>query len=181
MHPCLWPLLLALGIMLAAGLRAADSPPVGADLVLLKGKIWTVNKAQAQAEVLAVWRDRIIAVGSKAEIRAHIGPRTRTIDLKGRRVVPGFYDSHIHLLGSGQRLSEVALKDAPDEAEFGRRLGNSTASCRATAGSWAANGTTIAPSPASCRRPSCSTNTSPNGRSSCAATTATWGWSTAGP
>jgi predicted amidohydrolase YtcJ len=36
--------------------------------------------------------------------------------------VPGFYDSHVHLLGSGLRLSEVALKDAPDEAEFGRRL-----------------------------------------------------------
>jgi predicted amidohydrolase YtcJ len=108
--------------MLAAGLRAAESPPVGADLVLLNGKIWTVSKAQPQAEALAVWRDRIVAVGSSAEIRVHIGPRTRTIDLKGRRVVPGFYDSHIHLLGSGQRLSEVALKDAPDEAEFGRRL-----------------------------------------------------------
>jgi predicted amidohydrolase YtcJ len=36
--------------------------------------------------------------------------------------VPGFHDSHIHLLGSGQRLGEVALKDARDEAEFGKRL-----------------------------------------------------------
>jgi predicted amidohydrolase YtcJ len=91
-------------------------------LVLLHGKIWTVNKAQPQADALAIWRDRIVAVGSSSEIRAHIGPHTRTIDLNGRRVVPGFYDSHLHLLGSGQRLSEVALKDAPDEAEFGRRL-----------------------------------------------------------
>jgi predicted amidohydrolase YtcJ len=122
MHHCLWIVFLALGIMLTADLRAADSLPVTADLVLLNGKIWTVNKTQPQAEALAVWRDRIIAVGSSAEIRAHIGPRTRTIDLKGRRIVPGFYDSHIHLLGSGQRLSEVALKDAPNEVEFGRRL-----------------------------------------------------------
>ena len=50
------------------------------------------------------------------------GPKTRVIDLKGRRVVPGFYDSHVHLLGSGLRLGEVALKDAKDEAEFGKRL-----------------------------------------------------------
>src|SRR5262249_5481798 len=54
--------------------------------------------------------------------QAVIGPRTRVVDLQGRRVLPGFYDSHVHLLGSGQRLNEVALKDAPDEDEFGRRL-----------------------------------------------------------
>jgi hypothetical protein len=91
-------------------------------LVLLNGKFWTVNKAQPQAEALAIWRDRIFRVGDNDDIRALIGARTRTIDLKGHRVVPGFYDSHVHLLGSGQRLSEVALKDAAAESEFGRRL-----------------------------------------------------------
>ena len=44
------------------------------------------------------------------------------IDLEGRRVVPGFYDSHVHFLGGGQQLASVDLKDAKDEAEFGRRL-----------------------------------------------------------
>src|SRR5207253_7439031 len=42
--------------------------------------------------------------------------------LEGKRVVPGFYDSHVHLLGGGMRLSQVALKDAKDAAEFGKRL-----------------------------------------------------------
>lgn len=115
-------ILLALGLFGTTDLRAADSPRPAADLVLLNGKIWAVNQAQPQADAIAIWRDRILGVGSSAEIRAFIGPHTRTIDLMGRRVVPGFYDSHIHLLGSGQRLSEVALKDAPNEAEFGRRL-----------------------------------------------------------
>ena len=46
----------------------------------------------------------------------------RIVDLKGKRVVPGFYDSHVHFLDGGERLSEVALKDAADEAEFGKRL-----------------------------------------------------------
>jgi predicted amidohydrolase YtcJ len=42
--------------------------------------------------------------------------------LKGRRVVPGFHDSHLHFLGGGQQLGRVELKDARDEAEFGKRL-----------------------------------------------------------
>jgi predicted amidohydrolase YtcJ len=90
--------------------------------LLINGKIWTVNKKQPEAEALAIWRDRILAVGTTAEIRKLAGPKTQVIDLKGKRVVPGFYDSHVHLLGSGMRLSEVALKDAKDEAEFGKLL-----------------------------------------------------------
>jgi predicted amidohydrolase YtcJ len=103
--------------------RAEDrSPPVHADLIVVNARIWTVNKAQPEAEALAVWRDRILAVGSNDTIRPLAGQGTGVLDLGGKRVVPGFYDSHVHLLGSGLRLSEVALKDAPDEAEFGRRL-----------------------------------------------------------
>jgi len=96
--------------------------PVSADLVVLNAKIWTVNRTQPEAEALAVVRDRIVAVGTSAEIRPWIGPKTRVLDAQGRRIVPGFYDSHVHLLGSGLRLAEVALKDAKDEAEFGKRL-----------------------------------------------------------
>lgn len=99
-----------------------SAAPVQADTVLVNGKIWTVNKEQPEAEALAVWHGRVVAVGSDAEVRRLEGKGTRRIDLKGRRVLPGFHDSHVHLLGSGQRLSEVALKDAADEAEFGRRV-----------------------------------------------------------
>ncbi|HEV3119930.1 MAG TPA: amidohydrolase [Gemmataceae bacterium] len=115
-----------LAIVVATALSVLDAATVfaqgKADLVLLNGKIWTVSKAQPEAEAVAVWHGRIAAVGSSDEIRALAGEKTKVIDLKGRRVVPGFYDSHIHLLGSGERLSEVALKDAEDEEEFGRRL-----------------------------------------------------------
>jgi predicted amidohydrolase YtcJ len=102
--------------------NAAEGVKTAADLVLINGKIWTVNKAQPEVEAIAIWHGRIVTVGKNADVRALAGPATRIIDLHGRRVVPGFYDSHIHLLGSGQRLSEVALKDAADEAEFGKRL-----------------------------------------------------------
>ncbi|SRR5579871_2364255 len=105
-----------------AAAEEQNAAPLAADLVVLNGKIWTVNRAQSECEALAVVRDRIAAVGTNAEVRRMIGPKTRVLDAKGRRIVPGFYDSHVHLLGSGLRLSEVALKDAKDEAEFGKRL-----------------------------------------------------------
>ena len=100
----------------------AKTPAMVADVVLINGKIWNVNKAQPEAEAIAVWRDRIIAVGTSDAVKALIGPGTKVIDLKQRRVVPGFHDSHVHLLPSGLRLSQVELKDAKDEAEFGKRL-----------------------------------------------------------
>ncbi len=119
------PLALALAVaatLFFAAVAAADDRLPVADLVLINGKVWTVNAAQPEAEAISVWRGRILTVGTNAIAKGLAGPKTRVIDLKGRRVVPGFYDSHVHLLGSGQRLGEVALKDAADEAEFGKRL-----------------------------------------------------------
>src|SRR5262249_54265934 len=128
MRSALLPVLFTGGALLllqdpAAGEKGPGKTlPVAADLVLRNGKFWTVNKRQPEAEALAVWRDRILAVGADADVRPLIGPNTRVIDLGQRRVVPGFHDSHVHLLSSGLGLSQVALKDAKDEAEFGRRL-----------------------------------------------------------
>ncbi len=109
------------GIIVMPG-EAADDGAVIADLVLINGKLWTVNPQKPEAEALAVWQGRILAVGSTTEIRKLAGPKTRVIDLQGKRVVPGFYDSHVHILGGGLGLARVQLKDAKDEAEFGRRL-----------------------------------------------------------
>jgi hypothetical protein len=102
-------------------LLVTSSAPA-ADLVLVNGKIWTGNPKQPEADALAIAGDRIVAIGRSADLKAFSTPTARVIDLKGQRVTPGFYDSHVHLLGSGLRLSQVALKDAKDEEEFGRRL-----------------------------------------------------------
>lgn len=103
-------------------LAPAAEPVVAADFVAHNGKLWTGDPKQPDAQAIAVWRDRILKVGSDAEVKALVGPNTRVIDLKGGRVVPGFYDSHLHLLSGGRALSSVYLKDAKDEAEFGKRL-----------------------------------------------------------
>jgi predicted amidohydrolase YtcJ len=107
---------------LVSGARGQSATLVVADMALVNGRIWTVNPAQPEAEAIAIWHERILAVGTNDDIKRLVGPKTRVIDLKGHRVVPGFHDSHVHLLQGGMRLSQVALKDAADEAEFGRRL-----------------------------------------------------------
>jgi predicted amidohydrolase YtcJ len=109
-------------LILALAMTPTADPPLAADLVLMGGKVWTVDRERPEAEAVAVWRDRVVKVGSNAEVKALIGPHTKVIDLNGRRVVPGFHDSHVHFLGGGEQLSRVELKDAKDEAEFGRRL-----------------------------------------------------------
>lgn len=93
-----------------------------ADTVLINGRIWTGDPANPEATAAAIWNGTIVRTGSNAEIQNLLGNKTETIDLKGRRVVPGFYDSHLHFLGGGIALAQVDLKDAKDEAEFGRRL-----------------------------------------------------------
>ena len=56
-----------------------------ADLVVLNAKIWTVNRAQPEVEALAVVHDRLVAVGTSAEMRQMIGPQTRVVDAQGHR------------------------------------------------------------------------------------------------
>ena len=68
-----------------------------ADLVLLNGKIVTMDAAGSSVQALAVNGDRFIAVGTNADIKSLSSKSTRTIDLKGRVVLPGFIDAHVHV------------------------------------------------------------------------------------
>src|SRR5687767_12692713 len=70
-----------------------------ADLVVLNGKILTVDGRFSIAEGAAVRDGRFVAVGPNAEIKKLVGDRTRVIDAKGRTVVPGLIESHVHAIG----------------------------------------------------------------------------------
>lgn len=72
-----------------------------ADLIFSNGKIVTVDDRFTVAQALAVKGDRIVAVGSSQEIAKLAGPSTKSIDLRGRTVVPGMIDNHLHLLRAG--------------------------------------------------------------------------------
>jgi predicted amidohydrolase YtcJ len=90
---------LAMAVLVAAGL-AAQAPPA-ADLVLYGGTIVTVDRAFSVAEAIAVAGDRVLAVGSTAAMRARAGRHTRLVDLRGRTVLPGLMDNHLHSAGGG--------------------------------------------------------------------------------
>ncbi|HEV3143904.1 MAG TPA: amidohydrolase [Gemmataceae bacterium] len=116
-------------ILPLASIRAdkPPAPPVVIDLLLVNGKIWTGDSTKPEANVIAVNQGRILFVKTNAEMELYQDDLKkltirRTVDLGGRRVVPGFYDAHVHFLSSGQLLGQVMLKDAKDEEEFGRRL-----------------------------------------------------------
>ncbi len=72
-----------------------------ADLVLSGGHVHTVDPTRPRAEAVAVRGERIVAVGSAADIAGLIGPRTRVVDLAGGLLVPGFQDAHIHPIFAG--------------------------------------------------------------------------------
>jgi hypothetical protein len=93
-----------------------------ADLILVNGKIWTVNPGQREAEAVACLGNRIVAVGSTKDVRPWAGERTRVIDLAGKRVVPGFNDAHLHFYSGGANLSSVQLRDAKSDREFVERI-----------------------------------------------------------
>ncbi len=108
------------------------------DVVALHGKIWTEDPKQPEAEALAVVGHRIFAVGSDAEISKLAGPKTKVLDLAGRRVVPGFNDAHVHFFMGGQGLASVQLTDAKSRDEFAARIAAFVKT--RPAGEWIVNG-----------------------------------------
>lgn len=89
----LWPLALLL-----ASSCAPDVPT--AELVLAGGQVVTLDAAGV-TEAVAIADGRILAVGTTDEIEAHVGPNTRRVDLRGRSVLPGLADNHLHSIGGG--------------------------------------------------------------------------------
>ena len=72
---------------------------------------------------MAAIGDRIVAVGSSAEIDLWRGPDTKVIDAGGKLLLPGFDDSHVHFISGGAQLDQVELNDATTPEEFARRIG----------------------------------------------------------
>jgi predicted amidohydrolase YtcJ len=108
------------------------------DLVLLNGRVYTVDAARPWAEAVAVRGDRIVAVGASVEVRALAGPRTRVIDLGGAFVTPGFNDAHVHVESTGALLTGANLLDVHDGPRFRERIADATR--RLPAGSWITRG-----------------------------------------
>jgi predicted amidohydrolase YtcJ len=103
------------------GAEPASAPP--AQLVLIHGKILTVDAADSTAQALAIRDGKIAAIGTSEEILRLVGPATRRIDLNGRTATPGLIDSHAHIADGGlDELYHVGLSDVSSVAEAVRRV-----------------------------------------------------------
>src|ERR1051326_1490646 len=94
-------ILIAISLMTTSFDTRAHLQALAADLIIINARVHTMDAKRPQAEAIAIYGNRIIAVGSNAEIRKLQGARTRVIDAQGRLVLPGFNDSHVHFMSGG--------------------------------------------------------------------------------
>ncbi len=116
--------------------QRADDPP--ADLLLVNGRVYTLDPARRWAEALAVTGSRIVAIGPSVEMRRLAGSDTRVIDLAGAFALPGFNDAHVHVDSTGSLLVGVNLLDVHEPAAFTARIRE--AAGRLPKGSWITRG-----------------------------------------
>ena len=86
---------------------------MGADLVIVNGKVVTVDENGTVAEAVAVKDGNIVAVGTTKQVKELANSGTKVIDLKGRLMLPGFIDTHEHCIRRGLQLDWVNCKSPP--------------------------------------------------------------------
>lgn len=105
-----------------------------ATMVLRDGKIVTMDPAKPEVRAMAVRGDRIVALGTMAEIAPYVGPATEVVDLSGLTAVPGLIEGHGHFMGLGQSRQVIDLMDVTSWEEILRLVGEAAA--KAQPGEW---------------------------------------------
>ncbi len=111
-------------------------PDIGgpADLVLLGGRVVTVDPEIPEGEAVAVRGGRIAAVGTTAAIEGTVGPDTEVVQLEGRLAIPGFIEGHGHFMAVGQAQRILKLGESPNWAAIVNQVAEAIAS--AEPGGW---------------------------------------------
>ena len=94
-----------------------------ADMIITNARIWTGNELRPWAKAMAIEGETILAVSNLERVMKYKSPKTTIIDMKGKLVVPGFIDAHVHLYKGGANLISVQLRDARTTEEFITRIG----------------------------------------------------------
>jgi predicted amidohydrolase YtcJ len=122
----------------SSGPTLVPAPAPVTALAIVNARVWTGDPRRPWADAVLVRGEKIESVGSSAEVKKRAGQGTRVVDARGRMLVPGFIDSHVHLLDGGFALSSVQLRDAKTKAEFIRRIADFARTV--PAGTWILNG-----------------------------------------
>jgi predicted amidohydrolase YtcJ len=112
--------LLLLSLFLTGVVLAQVRP--SADVIITNAKVYTVDKSQPHAEAVAVIGERIVGVGSAAEIDTWRGASTKVIDAGGKLLLPGFNDAHVHFISGGLQLDSINLRDAASPEQFAQKV-----------------------------------------------------------
>jgi len=120
--PCMKRALFPAAIILLLVAISCNNSIQTSDMIITNARIWTGNADQPFAEAMAVSGDTIVAIGSNREVMKHRSVSGTLIDLGGMFVVPGFIDTHVHLLQGGSNLASVQLRDASTPEEFIKRI-----------------------------------------------------------
>ncbi|MGE4657815.1 MAG: amidohydrolase family protein, partial [Gammaproteobacteria bacterium] len=102
-----------------------------ADSILYNGKIVTVDEGFSIAEAVAIEDGRILQVGSNNEIQELADATTMLVDLGGKSVVPGFIDTHPHMIHVGSSYTAVSLRGINSVADIKRRIADEVERTRA--------------------------------------------------
>ncbi|KAJ4970567.1 hypothetical protein NE237_003666 [Protea cynaroides] len=101
---------------------SAVKSPVVADLVVKNGTIYTSDSSLPFAQAMAIRHGRILRVGSYSSLQDLIFDGTKELDLNGKVVVPGFLDSHTHIIYGGLQMARVVLRGVNSKDEFVRKV-----------------------------------------------------------
>ncbi|GLT75124.1 hypothetical protein SLA2020_468730 [Shorea laevis] len=120
--------------------RAAlvPSTKLAADLIVRNGFIFTSDPSLPFADSMAIRNGRILRVGNNSSLQDLAGYGTKELNLEGKVVVPGFIDSHVHLIFGGLQMIQVELRDVNNKEELLRRV--KEAALNARKGSWILGG-----------------------------------------
>ncbi|MGC4072264.1 MAG: amidohydrolase [Nibricoccus sp.] len=110
-------------VLSAAAVSGAEENPVSAERAYVNGQVFTSDRAGTVTQAIAIRGGRIVYVGSDDGVKAYIGPETTKVDLKGRTLLPGLIDAHMHPLGAGSQLLKCSLNyESLTVVEFQKRV-----------------------------------------------------------
>jgi hypothetical protein len=136
--------LLGAGLCLASPTYAQQAGLSSPDLVLINGKVLTMDDRSSVVEAVAILDGKIIATGSSASVKSAIGTRTRVLDLAGKTVIPGLIDTHAHFKAAGLSEYVVSVNRAKTVVEALDAI--KTFAARKKAGEWIIGGAWHPPS-----------------------------------
>src|SRR6202165_1007726 len=113
---------LLLVLCVASFTRAQSRIVEPADIIVVHGRVYTEDPKQPWAQAVAIYRGKIVAVGTDPEIERRRGIDTKVINAGGKLVLPGFVDCQIHFIDGSFSLGRVNLEGAKDPADIQKRL-----------------------------------------------------------